>query len=101
VALTLAHDRPLTRGAFVTVAVRPEKLLLGTTANPAWANALSGTVHGIAYRGEASDVEIALASGKVMRATVANADRLTRSNLTLGQKIYLGWRRDAGVVLEI
>ena len=100
VALTLAHEQPLVRGALVTVAVRPEKLLLGGTANPAWANALAGTVHGVAYRGEASDVEIALASGKVMRATIANADRQTRSNLTLGQKIFLGWRRDAGVVLE-
>ncbi|HEX3973720.1 MAG TPA: ABC transporter ATP-binding protein [Stellaceae bacterium] len=100
VALSLAHDRALTPGALVTVAVRPEKLLLGSTANPAWANALSGTVHGVAYRGEASDVEIALASGKVMRATIANADRHARSDLALGQKIYLGWRRDAGVVLE-
>jgi putrescine transport system ATP-binding protein len=99
-ALTLAHERPLTPGALVTVAVRPEKLLLGGTANPAWANVLAGTVHGFAYRGEASDVEIALASGKVMRATLANADRQARSSLALGQKIYLGWRRDAGVVLE-
>jgi putrescine transport system ATP-binding protein len=100
VALSLAHERPLVPGTLVTVAVRPEKLLLGSTANPAWANALSGTVHGVAYRGEASDIEIALANGKVMRATIANADRQTRSNLALGQKIYLGWRRDAGVVLE-
>jgi len=98
--LTLAHERPLVRGALVTVAVRPEKLLLGSTANPAWANALAGTVHGVAYRGEASDVEIALASGKVMRATIANADRQSRNSLALGQKIFVGWRRDAGVVLE-
>jgi putrescine transport system ATP-binding protein len=99
-ALTLAHERPLVRGALVTVAIRPEKLLLGNTANPAWANALAGTVHGVAYRGEASDVEIALTSGKVMRATIANADRQARSSLALGQKIFVGWRRDAGVVLE-
>jgi putrescine transport system ATP-binding protein len=98
--LTLAHEQPLVRGALVTVAVRPEKLLLGSTANPAWANALAGTVHGIAYRGEASDVEIVLASGKVMRATIANADRQARSGLALGQNIFVGWRRDAGVVLE-
>jgi putrescine transport system ATP-binding protein len=98
--LTLAHERPLTPGALVAVAVRPEKLMLGSTANPAWANALAGTVRGVAYRGEASDVEIELTTGKVMRATLANGDRLSRSTLALGQKIFLGWRRDAGVVLE-
>ena len=36
----------------------------------------------------------------ILDGTIANADRLTRSNLALGQKIFLGWRRDAGVVLE-
>jgi putrescine transport system ATP-binding protein len=100
VPLTLAHERPLVRGALVTVALRPEKLMLASTANPSWANALAGTVQGVAYRGEASDVEVALASGKVMRATIANADRQTRNSLALGQKIFVGWRRDAGVVLE-
>jgi putrescine transport system ATP-binding protein len=100
IPLTIAHDRPLRTGALVTIAVRPEKLLLGSTANPAWANGLAGTVHGVAYRGEASDVEVALASGKIMRATVANADRQTRSNLALGQKIHIGWRRDAAIMLE-
>jgi putrescine transport system ATP-binding protein len=98
--LTAAPEQPLVPGTLVAIAVRPERLLLGSTPNPAWANALGGTVQGVAYRGEASDVEIALASGKVMRATIPNADRQTSANLALGQPIFLGWRRDAGVVLE-
>lgn len=98
--LNIAHDRALAPGATVTVAVRPEKLVLGNTVNPAWANALAGTVRGIAYRGEASDIEIELGTGKLMRATLANADRAARSTLGIGQRIFLGWRREAGVVLE-
>jgi putrescine transport system ATP-binding protein len=98
--LKVEHERALAPGAAVSIAIRPEKMLLGSTANPAWANALAGKVHGIAYRGEASDVEIALATGKIMRATIANADRQARTSLTLGQPIYLGWKRDAAVVLE-
>ena len=74
--------------------------MLGSTANPAWANTLAGTVRGLAYRGEASDVEIELGNGKLMRATVANADPQARASLALGQRIFLGWRREAGVVLE-
>jgi putrescine transport system ATP-binding protein len=98
--LTATHDPPLVPGTLVTIAVRPEKLLLGSTANPAWANALGGVVRGVAYRGEASDVEIELASGKLMRAAIANADRQSRTTLAQGQKIFVGWRREAGVVLE-
>jgi len=98
--LKVEHERALAPGTAVTVALRPEKMLLGTTANPAWPNALSGIVRGIAYRGEASDIEIELATGKVVRATVANADRPARSALTIGQPVFLGWRRDAAVVLE-
>jgi putrescine transport system ATP-binding protein len=98
--LTAAYNGSLTPGAAVTVAVRPEKLMLGSTANPAWANGLAGTVRGIAYRGEASDIEIELANGKVMRATLANADRQAHTALALGQKVFLGWRREAGVVLQ-
>ncbi|HLI22938.1 MAG TPA: ABC transporter ATP-binding protein [Stellaceae bacterium] len=99
-SLSVMHAKALTPGTAVTVAVRPEKLLLGSTANPAWPNALSGAVRGLAYRGEASDVEIELASGKLMRATIANADPQARAALALGQRIFLGWRREAGVVLE-
>jgi putrescine transport system ATP-binding protein len=98
--LAVAHGGALAPGAAVTVAVRPEKLLLGSTANPAWANSLAGTVRGIAYRGEASDVEIELANGKLMRATLANADPQARAALAVGQKVFLGWRREAGVVLQ-
>ena len=98
--LTASPERPLVPGTLVTLAVRPEKLLLGSTPNPAWANTLGGTLRGVAYRGEASDIEVELASGKVIRATIANADRQARTHLALGQKIFLGWRRDAGVVLE-
>jgi putrescine transport system ATP-binding protein len=100
VPLRVEHERMLPLGTDVAVAIRPEKMLVGSTANPAWGNALSGKVHGIAYRGEASDIEITLASGKIMRATIANADRQTRLSLALGQPVYLGWKRDAAVVLE-
>ena len=98
--LTVADGRGLVRGTLVTLAIRPEKLMLSRTANPAWANSLTGTVRGIAYRGESSDVEVELGGGKLVRATIANADRQARAALALGQRISLGWRRDAGVVLE-
>ena len=100
VRLSVVRESALTPGALVGVAIRPEKLMLGTAANPAWANALAGTVRHIAYRGEASDVEVELATGKLMRATLANAERQARATLAPGQRVFLGWRRDAAVVLD-
>ncbi len=96
---TAAHGRDLAPGTEVDLAIRPEKIAVGAAADPTWANALGGTVRGIAYRGEASDVEIELATAKILRATIANTGA-ARLALSLGQPVSLGWGREAAVVLE-
>jgi putrescine transport system ATP-binding protein len=98
--LRVAHERGLAPGTEVALALRPEKIILRASADPLWENMLAGTVRGFAYRGEASDVEIELASGKIVRVTLANAERRTRAPFALGERVAMGWARDAGVVLE-
>ncbi len=98
--LRIAHARDLAPGTEIALALRPEKIVLQPSPDPLWANALAGTVRAIAYRGEASDIEIELASGKIVRATLANAARRTRAAFAPGEAIALGWACDAGVVLE-
>ncbi len=97
--LSVADPRDLAMGTPITLAIRPEKIALGTQRDPQWVNALTGIVHGFAYRGEASDVEVALASGKIVRVTAANRDRRVGNALTVGQKVFLGWPREAATVL--
>ena len=97
--LVAAHDRALTPGTAVALAVRPEKIALKPVADANAGNALTGVVRGIAYRGEASDIEIELASGKKVRVTVANAAR-HRANFTQGQALALDWSAESCVVLE-
>ena len=97
--LTVTHDCVLPLGTEVALAVRPEKLSLGRMPDSRWNNSLAGTVRGVAYRGEASDVEIELASGKIVRATIANIGGMGEA-LEVGQTIFAGWSRDQGVVLE-
>ena len=99
-ALRARHTRDLAPGAEVALAVRPEKVALGPARDPAWANACAGTVRAVAFRGEASDVEIELGTGKTVRATLANAVRPAHGALAAGQAIWLGWEEEAGVVLE-
>jgi putrescine transport system ATP-binding protein len=98
--LSVAHDRVLAAGTEIALALRPEKITLQPMPDPRWANALSGTVRGVAYRGEASDIEVELPTGKLVRVTLANAARHNASSVTLGQRVALGFASDAGVALE-
>ena len=98
--LAVAHERALAPGTEISLALRPEKIALQPHPDPRWANALAGRVRGIAYRGEASDVEIELATGKIVRATLANAERRERAAFAPGQSVALGWGQESGVALE-
>jgi putrescine transport system ATP-binding protein len=99
-ALSVAHERALAPGTEIALALRPEKIALGTSRDFAWANALSGRVRALAYRGEASDIEIELPTGKILRVTLANAARRTHAPFAPGEAVALGWAREAGLVLE-
>jgi len=97
--LTARHDVSLNPATAVTLAIRPEKIAVSRNADARWDNQLSGTVRGIAYRGEASDVEIELASGKILRAMIANAERRDSTPLAIGERVVIGWPNEAAVVL--
>ena len=96
--IAVAHDAPAP-SAEVTIAVRPEKIMLSATPPAAARNLLQGRIRAVAYRGEASTYEIDLAGGKVLRATLANSARHVQP-FAVGQAIFLGWEPAAGVVLS-
>jgi putrescine transport system ATP-binding protein len=92
----LVEHGPLAAGTTVTLAVRPEKIVLD--APPSVANRLEGVIRGSAYRGEASTLEVELATGRVLRVSVANNAR-RREPHGLGDHVTLGWDPAAVVVL--
>lgn len=86
----------------VTYALRPEKMLMSVDPpaleNPAY-NWASGIVHDIAYLGGHSVYYVRLASGLVVQAFLANAERhVTRPSWE--DPVYLYWLSDSGVVLH-
>jgi putrescine transport system ATP-binding protein len=83
----------------VTVALRPEKIVLGPAA-PGGENRLAGRVRAMAYRGEASTYEVELETGKVLRVTLANTERGSMATAHEGAAVSLAFARAAGVVLE-
>jgi putrescine transport system ATP-binding protein len=92
----LIEHAPLRAGSAVTVAVRPEKIVLNAPAT--LGNRLEGVIRGIAYRGEASTLEVELSSGKWLRVSIANNARQPRSH-AIGDRVAVGWDPAAGVVL--
>jgi len=94
---SLAGARP---GDAVAVALRPEKI--GVAAQrPAAApdNVVAGTVSEIGYRGDKSVYKVALDGGAQIKAAVANAARGGAPEIGLGERVFLSWPAEAGVVL--
>lgn len=85
-------------GREVTVALRPEKVTLRAAATSGEVFGIAGEVRSVAYRGEASTYEIALATGKIMRATLSNTERRA-APFAVGQSVALSWEPAACVVL--
>jgi putrescine transport system ATP-binding protein len=96
-------DRPIAAlpGEPVWVAVRPEKLTLAKTP-PAdtSVNCVEGEVFDIGYLGDVSIYHVRLASGAMMRATLANRLRVIERPITWEDRVWLSWGADASVVLR-
>ena len=91
-------DVPL--GAGVWLALRPEKLRLATVS-PAQTqdNTFPGTILEVGYLGGVSIYQVKLDSGLTLKVAVANSTRLSERALSSGDRVWLSWPRDAGVVL--
>ena len=86
-------------GTEVWVAVRPEKMVISTTPPDGEYNHARGTVEEIAYVGGLSVYHVKTQSGMIIRATLANVDRLAENRLTWDDEVYFSWQPNAAVVL--
>lgn len=86
----------------VTYALRPEKLLMSleppTLEHPDY-NWTTGVIQDIAYLGGHSVYYVRLASGVVVQAFLANAERHMQRP-TWESSVYLSWLSDSGIVLH-
>jgi putrescine transport system ATP-binding protein len=87
-------------GDTVWVAVRPEKVRISHEPPPAAAaNCIAGRVWDIGYLGDVSIYKVRLDDGFVMKAVAANMTRLIERPFGWGERVWLSWAPDAGVVL--
>lgn len=98
----VGHGITGTEGMAVTVALRPEKILLSrsqpTGADAAF-NTAQGTVKEMAYFGSYTVYRLQLASGALLKVSVANTERHRDDEITWGDQVWAQWSNSAQVVL--
>ncbi|MCE2677425.1 MAG: ABC transporter ATP-binding protein [Burkholderiaceae bacterium] len=86
-------------GMPVTVALRPEKILL-SLQNPGLAfNNLYCSVESLSYFGSYTSYHLKMGNGQMLQAWVTNTDR-HHENIDIGQQLWAHWQDNAMVVLD-
>jgi putrescine transport system ATP-binding protein len=87
-------------GELVWLAVRPEQIQLTRPgAADDLPNRLSGTILDLAYLGDSCVYHVALDSGKVMKVTAPSLGRWADQPFAREDRVELGWRRGASMVM--
>ena len=86
-------------GDTVWLALRPEKIMIVRDTPASGVNRAVGEVCEIGYLGDHSIYKVRLHDGFVMTVTAANMTRLIERPINAGDRVWLSWAADAGVVL--
>jgi putrescine transport system ATP-binding protein len=95
----VGHGITGTLGMAVTVALRPEKMHLSRHAPADPFNTVSGRVQEIAYLGSFTVFHLLLASGALLKVSMANVQRHRDEEYARGDTVWAHWSRSAHVVL--
>jgi putrescine transport system ATP-binding protein len=99
--LYISHSASVPVGAQISVAIRPEKVMLTVEQPTDDYNWTSGIVNDIVYLGDVSIYYVKLASGMIVLATVANLVRAAERPIQWEDEVFLYWRPENGIVLAI
>ncbi|MPZ39445.1 MAG: polyamine ABC transporter ATP-binding protein [Rhizobiales bacterium] len=92
----VADARP---GDAVAVALRPEKIRIARDMPVGDVNRVEGEVWEIGYLGDFSIYKVRLGDAFVINTAAANVTRLIERPVGIGDRVWLTWAADAGVVL--
>jgi putrescine transport system ATP-binding protein len=98
--LAAAPGESAREGESVAVAIRPEKIALSAVEPAGAANVLRGTVRDMGYAGDVSHFNVALPSGRIVRAAIGNVSRTDRRIFAAGETVFLTWPAANAVALR-
>jgi putative spermidine/putrescine transport system ATP-binding protein len=87
-------------GARRALALRPERLALSASADPARANRVAGTVEFASYLGATIEYYVRLSSGETLRVHAPNTGAAGDRAWALGETVHVSWPAEVGLVLE-
>ncbi|MDR0968211.1 MAG: polyamine ABC transporter ATP-binding protein [Holosporaceae bacterium] len=99
--LCVSHSASLPVGAQISVAIRPEKVVLTDAKPKDEYNWTSGIVKEIVYLGDVSIYHVKLPSGATVLATAANLTRAAERPIQWEDEVFLRWKPENGIVLAI
>ena len=82
------------------LALRPERLNLGASADPARSNRVAGTVEFASYLGAIVEYYVRLSSGEILRVHAPNTGAAGDRAWALGVTVHGSWPAEVGLVLE-
>ena len=99
--VAVASDRSIAKDATVTVAVRPEKIVISRDAPASGINALRGTVTDLGYFGKDSLYRVRLPSGMLVLVNSVNARRFGESGRVAQweDEVWLSFDPSSAIVL--
>ena len=99
--VVVASDRSIAKDATVTVAVRPEKIVISRDAPASGINALRGTVTDLGYFGKDSLYRVRLPSGMLVLVNSVNARRFGESGRVAQweDEVWLSFDPSSAIVL--
>lgn len=92
------YNEELQPGQSVALAVRPEKLSVSRLPRVA-SNVFEGEIHDIAYLGGTTILHIRLSDGQIVRACSMNSQIIGEIPLSWGDRVWVSFSSDIGVVL--
>jgi len=95
----VGHGITGTKGMAVSVALRPEKIHLSRRKPADEYNSVAGTIKELSYFGSFTVYHVQLASGALLKVSLANIQRHRDDEFTWGDTVWAHWARTAPVVL--
>ena len=99
----MGHGTSHPAGMALSLAVRPEKIVIDKQApvpgSTSSANVVTGVVSEIAYMGSYSTYIVRLADGSLMKVTQSNRSRNHEGDIVWGDTVHCSWDTQAGVLL--
>lgn len=99
--LYVSHAAAAPVGSHVSVAIRPEKVMISKEPVERSYNYTMGVVKEIAYLGDVSIYHIRLPSGKNVLSTIPNLVRVAERSVQWDDQVYLYWSSENGIVLTV